>query len=155
MQSELQESIEVDSKRSDTTSGIMRFITTLGLALVWAFIIAAIVGSSAAAIWTLIPTELLAWGASSPNLLGYVSHCSFAPLSTSILSAVSVTGILMAWKLKRGREIAKGVLIGTAGGLLLGLLGGIDIVMFIGMGAGIGVGVVLGILIGLLRRPMA
>jgi hypothetical protein len=103
----------------------------------------------------LIPTELLAWGASSLNLLGYVSHCSFAPLSTSILSAVSVTGILMAWKLKRGREIAKGVLIGTAGGLLLGLLGGIDIVMFIGMGAGIGVGVVLGILIGLLRRPMA
>lgn len=150
----MQESIEVDSKRSDTTSGIMRFITTLGLALVWAFIIAAIVGSSAAAIWTLIPTELLAWGSSTSNLLGYVSHCSFAPFSTAILSVVSMVGLLVGWKIKRGRDIAKGVFIGTAGGLLVGLLGGIDIVMFIGMGAGIGVGVVLGILIGLFRRPV-
>jgi hypothetical protein len=66
-----------------------------------------------------------------------------------------MVGMLVGWRLRRGREIAKVVFIGTAGGLLLGLAGGIDIAMFIGMGAGIGVGVVLGILIGLFRRRSA
>lgn len=149
----MQEPIEVGPKGSKTASWIKRLIMTLGQALVWAFIVAAIVGGFAAAIWTLIPTEVLTWGANTPNLLGYVSHCSFTPISTSILSAVSLVGVLLGWKLKRGREIAKGVFIGTAGGILLGLTGGIDIGMFIGMGAGVGVGVASGIIIGLLRRP--
>jgi hypothetical protein len=153
MQTEMQKVMEVDGNQ-DTISLVKRFIVTLGLALVWAFIIAAIVGSFAAAIWTVIPTELLAWGASTTNLLGYVSHCSYAPISTAILSIVSMGGVLAGWKLKRGREIAKFVFIGTAGGLLLGMLGGIDIVMFIGMGVGAGVGVILGIPFGLFRRPM-
>ena len=147
---------EIENERgADMTSWIKRFIVFLGLALIWAFIMAAIIGSLAAAIWTLIPTEMLTWGASTPNLLGYISHCSAAPISTAILSAVSMVGILASWKLKRGREIGKVVFIGTAGGLLVGLVGGVDIAMFIGMGAGIGVGVVLGILIGLFRRPVA
>ena len=155
MQSEIQEIVEVSEQRTETRSIIRDFIRILGFAMIWAFIMAAIVGSLAAAIWTIVPTDMLSWGASTPNLIGYISHCSFAPISTAILSAVSLVGILIWWKLKRGREIARGVFIGTAGGLLVGLIGGIDITMFIGMGAGIGIGVVLGILIGLLRRPAA
>ncbi|MHA2210525.1 MAG: hypothetical protein ACXABV_15310 [Candidatus Thorarchaeota archaeon] len=155
MQSELQELVEVSEQKDEARSTVRDFIRILGLAAIWAFIISAIVGSLAAAIWTIIPTEMLAWGASAPNLMGYVSHCSFAPISTTLLSTVSMVGMLVGWRLRRGREIAKVVFIGTAGGLLLGLAGGIDIAMFIGMGAGIGVGVVLGILIGLFRRRSA
>ncbi|MHA2063554.1 MAG: hypothetical protein ACXABY_04140 [Candidatus Thorarchaeota archaeon] len=150
----MQEIVEVSDQRVDITSKVTRFVTILGLALIWAFIIAAIVGGFAAAIWTVIPTAMLEWGASGPNLLGYVSHCSFVPISTIILSIVSLVGMMMGWKLKRGREVAKGVFIGTAGGLLVGLMGGIDITMFIGMGAGVGVGLVLGIFMGLFRRPV-
>jgi small-conductance mechanosensitive channel len=155
IQNEMQEPIDIDNRKSDTTTPFRRLITIVGLALVWAFIMAAIVGSLAAAIWTIIPTEILEWGASEPNLLGYISHCSFVPLSTFILSIVSLVGIMISWKLKKGREIAKGVFVGTAGGLLVGASAGIDIAMFIGMGAGIGVGVVLGILMGLFRRQSA
>jgi hypothetical protein len=153
MQSRLEELEVIKDQKSATTSKVVRFARIIGMALVWAFIIAAIVGCAAAALWTAIPTEMLEWGASSPNLLGYVSHCSFVPISTGILTVVSLLGILIAWKLKSGREIASGVFIGTAGGLLVGMLGGFDITIFMGMGAGVGVGVVLGILIGLLRRP--
>ncbi|MFW9845723.1 MAG: hypothetical protein ACFFD6_03160 [Candidatus Thorarchaeota archaeon] len=127
-------------------------VEILGLALVWAFIMAATIGSFAAAIWTLIPTEMLEWGATTPNLIGYVSHCPFTPVSTSILLMVSVIGAVLAWKLTRGREIGLGVFIGTGGGLVVGLAGGIDITMFMGMGSGVGIGVALGILIGILRR---
>jgi hypothetical protein len=149
----MQKVVEIE-RESDTTSWIKRFVVTLGLALVWAFMSAGIIGSLAAAIWTVVPTEMLTWGASTQNLIGYVSHCSYAPISTTILSTVVVVGILAASRLNRGREIGKVVFIGTAGGLLLGLLDGVDIAMFIGMGAGIGVGVALGILIGLFRRPV-
>jgi hypothetical protein len=155
MQSEVQELVEVSKQKAKTRSIVRDFIRILGLATIWAFIMAAIVGSLAAAIWTIVPTEVLAWGASTPNLIGYVSHCSFAPISTAILMTVSLVGVLMGWKLRKGREVAKGVFIGTAGGLILGLIGGIDITMFIGMGAGIGVGMVFGILIGLFRRSGA
>jgi len=127
-------------------------ITVLGLSLIWAFIMAAIVGSLAAGIWTLIPTELLPWGSVNPNLMGYVSHCSFAPASSLMLLAVSCIGILLSYKITKGREIGFGIFIGTAGGLLIGLMGGIDITMFIGMGSGVGVGVVFGIIIGIFRR---
>lgn len=150
MQSELQFAPEGEEKLNTTRS--MTLIKIIGFALVWAFIMAAAIGSFAAAVWTVIPTEMLEWGASTPNLVGYVSHCSFAPVSTGILSIVSLVGILLSWKLKTGREIGIGVFIGTGGGLVMGLAGGIDITMFIGMGSGVGVGVVLGILIGLLRR---
>lgn len=152
MQNEIQEQMEIDDDKSGATTTLRRIITVLGLALVWAFIMAAVLGSAAAAIWTIIPTEVLEWGASRPNLLGYISHCSFVPVSTSILSIVSLVGILIGWKLKKGREVAKGVFVGTAGGLLVGASAGIDITMFIGMGAGVGIGVVLGILMGLFRR---
>ncbi|MFX1473383.1 MAG: hypothetical protein ACFFBM_12820, partial [Promethearchaeota archaeon] len=76
MQSKLQELEVINDQKSATTSKVVGFARIIGMALIWAFIIAAIVGSAAAALWTVIPTEMLEWGASSPNLLGYVSHCS-------------------------------------------------------------------------------
>lgn len=132
--------------------GIKRFFIILGLSLVWAFLSAMIVGSLAAAIWTVIPTSLLSWGSSHVNLLGYVSHCTFAPFSTLILLATAIIGIFIVHRLKRGRIIGLGVFIGTTGGLLIGLIGGIDIIMFMGMGAGVGVGIVLGILAGIIKK---
>ncbi|KXH75904.1 MAG: hypothetical protein AM326_08315 [Candidatus Thorarchaeota archaeon SMTZ-45] len=132
--------------------GIKRFFIILGLSLVWAFLSAMTVGSFAAAIWTVIPTSLLSWGANRVNLIGYVSHCSFAPISTLTLFATTLIGIFFVHRLKRGRNIGLGVFIGTTGGLLIGLLGGVDIIMFIGMGTGVGFGVVLGILVGIFKQ---
>ena len=133
-------------------SGLRRVLNVLGLTAVWAFISAGMVGASAAAVWTVIPTDVLPWGATDVNLIGYVSHCSYTPVSTVIL--LSTVGILsiFAYKLKRGRVVGLVVLIGTVGGLLVGLLGGIDVTMFIGMGAGVGIGVVFGLVIGLIRE---
>jgi hypothetical protein len=95
---------------------------------------------------------MLEWGAMTPNLIGYISHCSYSPVSTAILLAAASIGALLSYKLKRSKDIGLGVFASTAGGLLIGLLGGVDITMFIGMGAGVGVGIFLGILIGVLRR---
>lgn len=134
------------------TSEVKRIFTVLGLTLVWAFFSALAIGCLAAAIWTAIPTALLPWGASSTNLLGYVSHCSYAPISTFVLSSTSLVGFGRSYKLKSGRAIGKVVYAGTTGGLLLGLLGGIDVVMFIGMGIGVGIGTVLGFIIGIFRQ---
>jgi hypothetical protein len=133
-------------------SGLKRVLNVIGLTAIWSFISAGFVGALAAAIWTVIPTELLPWGATSVNLIGYVSHCSFAPASTLILlSTVGVMSIF-AYKLKQGRTIGLVVFAATTAGLLIGLLGGIDVTMFIGMGAGVGIGVVLGLIVGLVRR---
>jgi hypothetical protein len=134
------------------SGGIKRFFMILGLTLVWAFLSAMIVGSFAAAIWAAIPTVLLPWDASYVNLIGYVSHCPFTPASTLILLCVAFIGVFFSHKLKKGRSIGQGVFAVTLGGLLIGLFGGIDIIMFMGMGAGVGVGVLLGLIIGLVRQ---
>jgi len=131
--------------------GIKRVLIILGLSLVWAFLSAMVVGSFAAAIWTVIPTSLLSWGAGNVNLIGYVSHCSFAPASTLILLATTAIGIFLIHRLRRGRVIGLSVLVGTIGGLLIGLLNGVDIVMFMGMGAGVAVGIVLGFIVGIIK----
>ena len=133
-------------------SGLKRVLSVIGLSLVWALLAAAIVGSLAAAIWTVIPTEILQWGASEVNLIGYVSHCSYTPISTLILLSTAFVGAAISYKLKHGRTIGLVVFAGTAGGLMIGLLEGIDVTMYIGMGAGIGVGVLLGLVIGLVRK---
>ena len=147
----IQHEIERETKARQP-SGPKGVLSLVGLTAVWAFISAGVVGALAAAVWTVIPTDLLPWGATSVNLIGYVSHCSYAPVSTLIL--LSTAGILgaIAYKLKRERTSGTIVFIGTAAGLMVGLLRGIDVTMFIGMGAGVGVGVLLGIVIGLVRR---
>ncbi|UCE10977.1 MAG: hypothetical protein JSW61_03340 [Candidatus Thorarchaeota archaeon] len=135
------------TQESNHKRGVGHLLRILGYALVWAFLISLTVGSFAAAIWTAIPTDLLAWGSTRPNLLGYVSHCSFVPLSTAILSVASVIGLVLTLKLKRARRTGQWVLMGVVGGMAIGLLGGIDIEMFIGMGAGVGIGVALAIVV--------
>jgi len=134
------------------SGGLRRFFKTLGLGLVWAFLSALIVGSMAAAIWTVIPTELLAWGAGVMNRMGYISHCSYAPISTSIMLVVAIIGTGLAFRIPRGRYLGRIVFGGTSVGLVLGALIGIDIVMYIGMGIGLGVGLILGLLIELLSK---
>lgn len=135
-----------------SSGGIKGFFIALGLALVWAFLSSLIVGSLAAAIWTAIPTVLLPWGAAYLNLIGYVSHCPFTPISTLILLSAGLVGVFSAYRLKRGRTIGRVVFAGALGGLLIGLLGGIDIIMFMGMGAGVGVGFVLGLIVGIVKQ---
>ncbi len=141
---------EVDAAEiNGDSNGIRRFLKVTGYALIWAFVLSLALGSFAAGLWTLIPTELLAWGSNKLNFLGYVSHCSFAPISSTILFVASAIGVLLAYKITRGRTVGLGVFIGVGGGLVVGALGGIDIVMFIGMGAGVGIGFVLGLFLGL------
>ncbi|MFX0107814.1 MAG: hypothetical protein ACFE7R_06005 [Candidatus Hodarchaeota archaeon] len=130
----------------------LRILRVLGLTIIWGLLITAALGCFAAGIWTLIPTELLDWGATSPNLIGYVSHCSYAPMSSLILFSGSIIGSMLKLRMKSSSHIGVGVLVGTLGGMIIGLLDGIGISMFIGMGIGVGLGIILGLLIGLLRN---
>jgi hypothetical protein len=146
------ETIQLEKQETQQTSVVRRALTVLGISLAWGFLAALAIGCLAAAIWTAIPTALLPWGASTINLVGYVSHCPYTPISTFVLSSTSIVGFTRSYKMRTGRTIGKVVYMGTAGGLLLGLLGGIDIVMFIGMGSGVGIGIVLGFIIGLFKQ---
>ncbi|UCH05650.1 MAG: hypothetical protein JSW05_05655 [Candidatus Thorarchaeota archaeon] len=154
------ETIEVtmdEAKNGNTpardVTGIKKVFRFLAYALVWAFVLSLALGSFAAGVWTVIPTELLAWGSSKANLLGYISHCPFVPISSLTLFAASSIGIFLAYKLrKRERVVGLGLLLGMAGGMAIGLLGGIDIGMFMGMGAGVGVGIALSPILGILLK---
>ncbi|MHA2177496.1 MAG: hypothetical protein ACXAAK_04010 [Candidatus Thorarchaeota archaeon] len=147
------DTIQIENQdATPTISGLRKIINVISLTLVWAFLSALIVGSYAAAMWTVIPTDLLQWGAGKMNLIGYVSHCSFVPISTLTLVGAASIGVLLAYKLRRGRTIGKWVFVMTVAGLGIGLLFGIDIVMFIGMGAGVGIGTLLGLIIGIVRN---
>ncbi|MFW9958783.1 MAG: hypothetical protein ACFFCT_11990 [Candidatus Odinarchaeota archaeon] len=149
------DTIQLENQEYDDArqiGGIKKFFIILGLSLVWAFLSAMVVGSFAAAIWTVIPTSLLSWGADNVNLIGYVSHCSFAPISTLILLTTTVIGIFLVHRLRGSRTIGLSVFLATTGGLFIGLRNGVDIVMFMGMGAGVGVGIVLGIIAGMIRQ---
>jgi hypothetical protein len=158
MVNEIMTTITIQKEKDETqelkgsSSGLRRFLKVAGYALIWAFVVSLALGSFAAGLWTLIPTELLAWGSSKLNILGYVSHCPFAPFSSTILFVASAIGVLLAYKISKGRTIGLGVFMGVGVGLAIGALGGIDIVMFIGMGAGVGIGFVLGLFLGLFRE---
>ncbi len=148
------QSVEVRTKQKSLSkydSPVRRFFFVFIQTLVWAFVAAAVLGSLAAAIWTVIPTEMLDWGSSQVNLIGYVSHCNFVPLSTTILLVVAIIGLLLTIPLRSSRHIGAGVFAGSGVGLAFGMLGGFDIIMFIGMGSGIGIGILLGILIGMMK----
>jgi hypothetical protein len=144
--------IQLEKQETHQQSGVSRILRVVGLTIGWAFLSALAIGSLAAAIWTAIPTALLPWGASGMNLLGYVSHCSYTPISTLVLGSTSLVGFGRSYKMKSARTIGKIVYLGTTGGLLIALLGGVDVTMFIGMGIGLGIAVVLGFIVGIARR---
>ena len=75
-----------------------QLLFSLKKGLAWAGITIHIVGGTVAGIWTLIPTNLLPWGASQMNLIGYISHCSFAPISSLLLFGFALFGVLKARK---------------------------------------------------------
>jgi hypothetical protein len=138
-----------NTRESDRKAGLVSVLRILGYALLWAFVISLTVGSFAAAVWTATPTDLLAWGSSKPNLLGYVSHCPFTPVSTATLSVSSTIGLILAVRMKSGRSVGRWVFLGVIGGMAVGLMRGIDIEMFIGMGAGVGIGIAIALVVGM------
>jgi hypothetical protein len=141
--------IEQPNEQTESSSGVKKFFVLLGHSLIWVFLAALVFGALAAGVWTLIPTDLLSWGSSKVNLIGYVSHCSYTPYSSLILFVASFIGIMFSMKMKNRYPVGLIVFLGTALGIGAGLINGIDITMYITMGIGLGIGVVAAILVGL------
>ena len=66
-----------------TIKKIVKFSTKMLILLI---LIAGAIGSAFSVIWTLIPDS----SASKESMLGYKSHCSYAPMSTIILILIAV-----------------------------------------------------------------
>jgi hypothetical protein len=139
-------------------SFVSRLVSSFVSTLVWAFLLALVIGASIAALWTVIPTEMLEWGSSQMNLIGYVSHCNFAPASTGILAIAALFGVFLINRLDLRRDIGFAMLVGMGlGGIssIIGDIGGeIFLSSLIGMSMGIGIGVVLGLFLGILRKEV-
>ena len=136
----------LSSERTEEQSFLKRVFRSIGLSFLWGFIAALAIGCLASGIWTFIPTEYLAWGSSKINLVGYLSHCSFTPISTIVLLGTSLIGFALALKMRARNPIGYTVMGITGIATLIGILrGGLDIAMFIGMGTGVGIGIVLAI----------
>lgn len=133
-------------------SGFRRFLSILLICFGWTFLSALVIGCLVAGMWTIIPTEQLAWGASKVNLIGYISHCSFTPISTLTLLGLAGVGALFMKKMPLQHSIGAGVFLCASVGTAIGLIHGIDIITFAGMGAGVGVGFVLALLFGFFQK---
>ncbi|MFW9955606.1 MAG: hypothetical protein ACFFD3_13745, partial [Candidatus Thorarchaeota archaeon] len=94
MRTETEQKYEEKETKKET-SGLRRFFSVLAIAAGWTFLSSLVIGCLSAGIWTVIPTELLAWGSSKVNLIGYVSHCPFVPVSTFSLLGAAGVGILL------------------------------------------------------------
>ena len=144
--------LENKERQVNTDNFGRNFVSALKLSVEWGIISALIVGCLAAGIWTLIPTAMLPWGSGEANLIGYISHCSFAPISSLALIVLSLIGVLLATRIEQRNPIGYMVILITVLGVLLGaLLNGIDTGMFMFGGTAIIIGVILGIVL-LLRR---
>ncbi len=86
------------SALSDNAKTTNQLFLSLKHGFTWVYIASFIVGGITAGIWTLIPTTLLPWGASHMNLIGYISHCTFAPISSSLLFGLALFGVSRARK---------------------------------------------------------
>ncbi len=142
----------IKEQNKDNRSIVRRILSSTWNSFVWGFLSALMIGCLAAGIWTILPTAWLPWGASKMNLIGYISHCSYAPISTSILLVSSLIGFFLFYKKGGKNPVGYSVLGITVVGLVAGLIGGFGIATFIGMGIAVGVAIVLGIFIGL-RYP--
>ena len=144
--------LKTSEKQTNSTNFERNFVSVLKLSVDWGIISALIIGCFAAGIWTLIPTGFLPWGSSEVNLIGYISHCSYAPISSLALIGISLVGVFLATKIKQRNPIGYMMLSVTTLGIIAGaIVNGIDTGMFIVGGVAIVLGMILGIIL-LLRR---
>jgi hypothetical protein len=144
--------VKINENQTNTSNVGRNFVSALKLSVEWGVLTAIIIGCLAAGIWTLVPTALLPWGSGEINLLGYISHCPFAPISSLTLIIVSLIGVGLSTRIEERNPIGYMMLSLGALGILVGaLLNGVDTGMFIIGGVTIGIGVLLGIIL-LLRR---
>lgn len=135
-------------KQNKTSNFGRNFVSALKLSVEWGIIAALVVGCLAAGIWTLIPTNLLPWGSGEVNLIGYASHCSFAPISSLALIGASLIGVALAIRVEQRNPIGYMMLSITTLGIIAGaILNGIDTSMFIIGGVAILIGMILGIIL--------
>lgn len=140
--------LKTNERQTNTSNFGRNFVSALKLSVEWGIIAALIVGCLAAGIWTLIPTALLPWGSGEMNIIGYASHCPFAPISSLSLIGVSLVGVFLAFRIQQRNPIGYMMVSFATLGVLLGaILTGIDTSMLIFGGVAIGIGMVLGIII--------
>jgi len=77
------------------TNILQHFAITSYLLLLFAMI----AGNIVSAIYSILPSAVIGWGATETNYLGYISHCSFAPWSTLISVALVAVGVYLFVKL--------------------------------------------------------
>ncbi|MGY5853051.1 MAG: hypothetical protein RTU92_05745 [Candidatus Thorarchaeota archaeon] len=152
MQSEVQPATETQNETAPV-SGVRRLFRILGFALIWGIIQAATLSSLIAAVWTVIPTDMLTWGADKSNLIGYVSHCSYTPVSTSILMVMFTVGMLITYKMKSRSEVGLRVSLGILLGIVVSSVREVSMLtLFVGLGLGVGIGILIAVIFGMARR---
>ena len=118
----------------------------------WGLISLLVLEGLVTGIWTLIPTALLPWGASGTNFIGYVSHCSFAPVSTIMLFGFVALGIGML--IRKPKIQLNGIVVSVIAvvGTGIGLVGGISIQTLMVSALSVGLGVIIGFIVGLKKK---
>jgi hypothetical protein len=126
--------------------------TQLKNAFRWGLISLLVLEGLVTGIWTFIPTALLPWGASGKNYLGYVSHCSFAPISTILLFGLTAIGIVMI--IRKPKIQLSGIVVSAVGvvGTGIGLISGISMQSLMLSALSVGIGLIIGIFVCLVKK---
>jgi hypothetical protein len=88
----------MDKKRISFKNLLLKSLKIILIILYITIIVSMIAGGVTAGIMTLIPSEGLGWTVSKANYLGYMSICSFAPFSTSLLFGMAFLGSFLLLK---------------------------------------------------------
>jgi len=131
------------------------FVSAVKLSVGWGIVTALIIGCFVAGLWTLMPTSLLPWGSHKFNLIGYVSHCSFAPLSSLALFGGSLVGIVLAVRMRERNPVGYITISFALLGMLIGMWNGFDTDIFIFGGLSIGLSILLCTLMLMLKQNTA